>query len=90
MTEQNEFRISANEAARIVLEYDCGAEISLDMTQPKYQEYDWKTKALECPICRKKFDSVLKFALDYFSMWLDAIQKSGEKIYFRIKNSPPN
>lgn len=82
MTELRELRIPFNEVSRIVLECKCGVEIGIDMN--KQNETPWKEKGLECPVCHTKFDSSLRTALYFYSSWMDAIKKSGEKVSFRI------
>jgi len=87
MTEEHELRVPFKEVSRVVIACKCGAEITLDLTQKAHLEIDWKTKNLECPICRNKFDSNLKAALNDLSGWYFNAEKSEEQVFFRIRKS---
>jgi hypothetical protein len=82
MVEQRELRIPVNETTRVVIECKCGVEISIDMG--KQGETVWKEKSLECLVCHGKFDSSLRNALYYFTLWLAHLATSGEKVSLRI------
>ena len=82
MTEQRELRIPSTDLGRIIIQCKCGVEISVDMS--KQREVLWKEKGFECPVCHKSFDSNLRNALHYFSLWLGYVDQSGESVSFRI------
>lgn len=85
MTAETEVRISYNEVTRVSLVCTCGVEITFDLNKEDHKRKDWSHTSLECPFCKKKFDSALGTALGGFTSWLDGIERSKEIVCFRIR-----
>ena len=45
MTEQRELRISFEDLVNLVVECECGAEVSINLTKKEASEADWQTRA---------------------------------------------
>ena len=61
MTEQRELRISFEDLVNLVVECECGAEVSINLTKKEASEADWQNKgSFGCPVCPRKFDSSLR------------------------------
>jgi hypothetical protein len=83
MTEQRELRIPFDDLLHMVISCKCGTEVTIDFTTEAPRKADWTNKALQCPICRKDFDSNLRLGLNDFMR----VKASNENLSFRIHPS---
>jgi ubiquitin C-terminal hydrolase len=88
MTEQREVRIPFADLVNLVVECECGAEVTINFTKQEALEADWQNKgSFSCPVCPRKFDSTLRLGILSYLDWLGRVKDSKHRVSFRIKNS---
>lgn len=85
MTESRELRIPSSDLAVICIQCKhCKAEVTVDLRRQEQRRILEKTNRLECPACRREFDSALRDALISFDSWSAQVKQSGEEVSFRL------
>ncbi len=67
----------------------CGAEVVINVNDPKQHRACEENAALKCGVCEFQFESSLKAAIARLCEWLSLLKKSGVAVTFRVPMQTP-